>query len=155
MSKSIEENDAGSWHRRFAMGCNNRAWDLSTQERTAAEDSEMLNIAHASAWHWDQVGTELNRMRATMLLAEVHALLGMGPSALGLAESMRAYFTGRETSDWELAFTHTIFAHAAYAAGKLPEHDEAYRQAAAALEAVADEQERNMVAKTFRLVPKP
>jgi hypothetical protein len=52
------------------------------QTRSAAEDQEMLNAAHASAWHWAGVGTELNRMRATMLLAEVHALLGLGQSAL-------------------------------------------------------------------------
>jgi hypothetical protein len=31
----------------------------------------MLDAAHASAWHWAKVGSELNRMRATLLLAEV------------------------------------------------------------------------------------
>ena len=151
----VEETEVQSWHRRFAAGCNNRAWDLSTQVRTPAEDLEMLNVAHASAWHWGQVGTELNRMRATMLLAEVHALLGMGASALALAEAMRAYFTGRETPDWELAFMHTIYAHAAFAAGRLAEYREAHTQAVAAIGALAREEDRNLVAQTFRLVPKP
>jgi hypothetical protein len=31
---------------------------LSVQSRSTAEDQEMLNAAHASAWHWGQVGTE-------------------------------------------------------------------------------------------------
>jgi hypothetical protein len=152
---SNEQTEAQTWHRRFAMSCNNRAWDLSAEVRTAAEDREMLNAAHAAAWHWEQVGSELNRMRATMLLAEVHALLGMGPSALMLAETMRSYFTGRETPDWELAFTHAVYAHAAHAAGRLPEYRDAYSQAAAALGAVVNEEERKIAAETFSLVPKP
>jgi hypothetical protein len=30
--------DASVWHRRFAAASNNRAWDLSVQSRTTAED---------------------------------------------------------------------------------------------------------------------
>lgn len=155
MSKSADETDAEMWHKRFAMSCNNRAWDLSTANRTPAEDREMLDVAHSSAWHWGQIGTELHRMRATLLLAEVHALLGMGSSALTFAEEMRTYFLSRETPDWELAFTHAVYAHAAHAAGRSKEHRQAYGQAAAALAAIADEQERRVAAKTFSLVPKP
>jgi hypothetical protein len=155
VSNSNEQTEAQTWHKRFAMSCNNRAWDLSTQVRTPAQDREMLNASHAAAWHWEQVGSELNRMRATMLLAEVHALLGMGPSALMLAATMRTYFTGRETPDWELAFTHAVYAHAAYAAGRMPEYRDAYNQAAAALGAVANEEERKIAAETFSRVPKP
>jgi hypothetical protein len=33
-------------------------------------------------------------LRATMLLAEVHALLGLGHSAMAYAEVMRTYFLG-------------------------------------------------------------
>ena len=89
------------------MHCNNRAWALSVQSRTPMEDREMLDAAHTSAYHWAQAGTELNRMRATMLLAEVHALLGHGTTAMSLATEMRNYFLGRsDTPDWELAFTH-------------------------------------------------
>jgi hypothetical protein len=155
MVKSANESDAEIWHKRFAMGCNNRAWELSTETRTPAEDREMLDAAHSSAWHWGRIGTELNRMRATLLLAEVHALLGMGPSALAFAEEMRAYFLGRETPDWELAFVHAVYAHAAHAAGRSKEHREAYARAAAALAAIANDQERLAVAKTFSLVPRP
>jgi len=68
------DSDLQDWHKRFAAQANNRAWELSIIERTAEQDREMLDAAHASAWHWSAVGTELNRMRATMLLAEVHLL---------------------------------------------------------------------------------
>jgi hypothetical protein len=104
--------EANSWHRRFAAAANNQAWDLSVQPRNAAEDPEMLSAVHASAWYWAKVGTGLNRMRATMLLAEVHALLGMSQSALAYAEVMRTYLLGIQSPDWELAFVHAVRARA-------------------------------------------
>jgi hypothetical protein len=155
VSQSAEKDETQAWHKHIAMSCNNRAWDLSTELRTPAQDREMLDVAHTSAWHWARVGTELNRMRATMLLAEVHALLGMGPSAMTLAEEMYSYFTTRETPDWELAFVYAIYAHAAHAAGRLEEHREAYGKAQVALEAIGNEEERKVFVMTFRLVPEP
>jgi hypothetical protein len=152
---SATDSEEMTWHRRFAAAANNRAWDLSVQTRNAAEDQEMLNAAHASAWHWARVGTELNHMRAAMLLAEVHALLGLGRSALAYAEEMRAYFLGVQSPDWEVAFVHVVHAHAASAAGETEKHRASYDLAVAALEAVSNERERGIVAGTFGHVPKP
>lgn len=148
---------AGSdhWHRQFAAECNNRAWELAVQARTSSEDREMLDAAHASAWHWGKVGGELNVMRAVMLLAEVHAVLGNGAIALSLAEKMRDYFLSCGSPDWEIAFAHTIHAHAAHAAGRFEQYRAAYREAEAALRGIADEQDRLIVAKTFSCVPRP
>ena len=147
--------DADASHKRFAAACNNRAWELSVRERSAADDREMLDAAHASAWHWARIGSELQRMRATMLLAEVHALLAMGTSALAYAAEMRAYFLGRETPDWEVALAHAVYAHAAHAAGRSAEHHDAYALAEAALAAIADDEDRAIVAATFRQIPAP
>jgi len=115
----------------------------------------MLNAAHASAWHWTQVGTELNRMRAFMLLAEVHALLGFGQSALAYADEMRTYFLGIQSPDWEMAFVHVVHAHAASAAGETDKHRTSYRLAVAALEAISRAEERGAVASTLSHVPRP
>jgi hypothetical protein len=155
MSDAKASEEAKAWHRRFAVGSNNRAWDLSVQTRTAAEDQEMLNVAHASAWHWAKIGTELNQMRATMLLAEVHALLGFGPSALAYADRMRTYFLDVQSPVWELAFVHIIHAHAASVAGDTEKHRTSYGLAIAALERVSNPEERANLVSTFNHVPKP
>lgn len=155
MAEADEPDDTQRWHKRFAVDCNNRAWALSVQTRSAAEDREMLDAAHASAWHWAQIGSELNRMRATMLVAEAHAALGMGESALALAEPTRAYFLGRDTPDWEIACAHAVYAHAAHAAGRAAEHREAHALANAALAAIGDEEDRKVIARTFDRVPRP
>lgn len=149
------DTDARDWHKRFAIGTNNLAWDLSVQPRTSQQDREMLDAAHASSYHWQQIGTELNRMRATMLLAEVHALLGNGTLALSLATAMRDYFLSHDTADWEVAFTHAIHAHAAWVAGQSDLHRSAHAEAVAAIAAIADEEDRRVVVATFMHVPLP
>ncbi|NKE66291.1 hypothetical protein RAMLITH_10705 [Ramlibacter sp. RBP-2] len=149
-------SEQAQWHRQTAIECNNRAWELTVLPRTEGGDREMLDAAHTSAWHWARVGTELNRMRATMLVAAVHALLGHGATALPLAIEMRGYFLARsDTPDWELAMTHAVYAHAAHAAGEVAAHSEAHRQATAALAAIADDEDRRIVARTLELVPQP
>lgn len=152
MEESIASHQ--TWHRRIAVEANNRAWELTTRERSLAEDLEMLTVAHISAWHWSQIGTELNQQRATMLLAEVHAALCYGLLARSLADSMRNFFVNRaETPDWELAFVHTIHAHAAYVAGEMEDYRHSYATARQAIENIENEEDRGIVLQTFRLVP--
>jgi hypothetical protein len=115
----------------------------------------MLDAAHAAAWHWEKVGTELNAMRAKTLLAEVHALMGFGESARALSEQVRKYFLVRQTDDWEIAFVHTIHAHASSAAGLLEEHRDSYLEAKKAIDAISDEEDRRIVLQTFDQVPEP
>ena len=156
MLQPPDNADLQAWHRYFAKQANNRAWELSVDTRGAAEDREMLDAAHAAAWHWQVVGTELHHMRATMLLAEVHAALGDGATAMGYAREMHAYFLGKtDTPDWEVAFAHLVYAHAAHAAGDLAVHRSAYRQAATALEAIANEEDRAIVLQSFRQLAAP
>ena len=156
MLKPPENADASEWHRYFAKIANNRAWELSVESRNAAEDREMLDAAHAAAWHWQIVGTELHWMRAKMLLAEVHAALGDGTMAVDYARDVHAYFLGKaDTPDWEVAFAHVVYAHAAHAAGDRAAHRSAHRQATAAIESIADADDRDIVLKSFRQVAAP
>jgi hypothetical protein len=96
-------------------------------------------------------------MRAQMLLAEVHALLGSAPPRSGFAEGHARVLSSVAThAAWELAFTHAIYAHAAYAAQR---HRGAsarpWRGGWRALQALADPEDREMVEKTFSQVPAP
>ena len=156
MPKMPTDLEPATWHRYFAAEANNRAWELAElPQRDAAQEREMLDVAHASAWHWAAVGTELHRMRYTALLAEVHALVGDGERALAYATQMRDFFLAQaDTPDWELALTHTIYAHAAHAAGRKQAHADSYRLAQQAMDAIAEDEDREIVMKTFLQVPK-
>ena len=156
MPRSPEDIKPESWHRFFASTANNRAWEMAEQRASQVDLRELLNAAHASAWHWQEVGNELNRMRAVMLLAQAHAMAGFGSSALAYAEEVRSYFLAKpSTPDWELAFVYTVHAYAASVAGSVEQHSQSYVQAARALEGIGDEQERSIVERVYRHVPIP
>ncbi|MGI9327003.1 MAG: hypothetical protein ACR2PZ_17430 [Pseudomonadales bacterium] len=151
-----ESNDVADWHKYFAMEYNNRAWNLAAnQSRSAEENAEMLDAAHAAAAHWKIVGTQLNIARAETLLAAVHSLLGLGKSAWALASSVRTYFAKESCPDWEQAYIHLIHAHAAYVDGRDAEHRASYQLAATALENIADAEDRVLVQASFDQVPVP
>lgn len=156
MPNTPNDTDPRSWHRYFAIESNNRAWELAGKPaRSPEETAEMLSAAHTAALHWDAVGTELNRMRAKTLLAQVHVLAGLGDSAWPLAEQVRSYFLLRETDDWEVALVHSIHAHAAACAGLKDVHSESYRAARRAIDAISDPDDKAIVQQSFEQVPLP
>jgi hypothetical protein len=151
-----EDTDPRSWHRFFGSSANNEAWALAELPAIQVDRRELLDAAHAAAWHWRQAGTQLNEMRALMLLAQAHAQAGLGETAVAFADEMRAYFLGEpSTPDWERAFTHVIHAHAAWADRASEQHAASYAEAVAAIAAIKDPQDRDIVEQVFRHVPAP
>ena len=48
-------------HRQFAVKLFNRVWELmDLPERGPEEVDEMIHSAHASRYHWGEIGTRLN-----------------------------------------------------------------------------------------------
>ena len=115
----------------------------------------MLHAAHAAAYHWSKVGTELHQARAAMLLGHVHALLGRGASAMAYARQSFTFVTSRDSPPWEVAFAHAILANAAAAARDRELHAKHYAMAKDLGAALADAEEREIFDATFRAVPAP
>jgi hypothetical protein len=156
MLKSPEDTKPESWHRFFAATANNRAWLLAELPTKEVNPRELLDAAHAAAWHWQAIGNELNHMRAVMLLAQAHAMAGLGTTALAYAEEMRSYFLATpNTPDWEVAFVHVAHAWAAHAAGSAQQHAESYALATKAVGGIADEEDKNIVERVYRHLPAP
>ena len=154
--KSPDDGRPESWHRFFGAGANNVAWTLAERSAVELNTRELLDAAHAAAWHWHQVGTELQRMRARTLLALAHARSGLGTTALAYADEVRAYFLARpDTPDWEIAFAHVIHAFAASAAGDRELHARSHANGEQAMAAIASDQDRDVVQRVFELVPPP
>jgi len=70
-------------HRRLGIDLFNKTWTLMEKEsRTTEDDDEMLHCAHASAYHWIQIGTAANRARGEWQCSRVHAILGQPEAAI-------------------------------------------------------------------------
>jgi hypothetical protein len=115
----------------------------------------MLNAAHASAFHWAKVGTELHHARARMLLARVHASLGHGDQAINYAQQSNDYLLSHDPPDWEVAFAHAVLAHAAFAAGDDALHRAEYAKAREVGDAIADPEDKDIFLRSFNHIPKP
>lgn len=155
MHDAIAQEELPRLHKHFAVECNNRAWRLSESAlRSAADDREMLDAAHAAAFHWAKIGTAQHAARAEMLLAQVHALLGHGDLAVRYARSSFDFVMSHESPAWEVAFAHAVLANAAAAAKDSILHARHYRQAQSLGAALGDE-DRAYFDATFRTVPSP
>ena len=156
MADQPSDDEIRQWHRRFAAESNNRAWRLSeAATRSAADDDEMLNAAHAAALHWSRVGTELHAARADMLLGHVHALLGHGDLALRYASASFAYLSSRDSADWELAFAHAVLANAASTAKDRDLYLRHYALAKEMGRALQSAEDRKIFEATFCRIPAP
>ena len=144
------------WDRWFANETNNIAWTLAEDSgRTAAQREEMLNAAHASAFHWSRVGSDLNKARADMLLGLVHALLGNGPLAMTHARRSFEYISAHESPDWEFALAHAVLANAAHAAGETALYVTQYALARSSGDAIADSGDKEIFERISVQLPTP
>ena len=64
-------------HRQLGVDLFNGTWKLLDKpDRTADEDALLIHMAHASAYHWLQVGKPENFARSHWLCSRVYSVLG-------------------------------------------------------------------------------
>ena len=94
----------------------NSCWKLIDKPgRTTEEDAEMIHLAHASRWHWGNVGGIQERAIGEWQCARVHAILGNGRVALlhatlsaQLARSLPTPHFMKASAAEALAFAHFL-----------------------------------------------
>jgi hypothetical protein len=62
---------------------------------------------------------------------------------------MRNYFVSHDTPVWEIAFGHTIYAHADWAAGIEEAYGGTYQDAVSAIDMIADPEDREVVMRAL------
>jgi hypothetical protein len=110
--------------RRLAADLFNKTWTLlEKQDRTAADDVEMVHCVHASAYHWMQVGTAANRARSEWQCSRVYAVLGLSWPAIQYARSCLAIVQASpaEMEEFDLPGAYEALARAHAVAGDTAE----------------------------------
>lgn len=143
------------FHRYFAVEANNEAWQRTLDAPAERDLTAMLNAAHTAAFHWAEVGNDLNAFRATLLLAHVHAYCGHGALAWTYAKQCDEYQQRNQLAGWEVSFTQMIIAQAAHADGRADEHRLFYERAQACIAAIDDPADREIVDLTWKNIPVP
>ena len=147
MGTHAEALDAET-HKRLGIDLFNKTWTLLEKDmRTREDDDEMLHCAHASAYHWLQVGTVANRARSEWLCARVYATLGRSASAIRHARRCLSLVEANpdEVEDWDLPAAHEALARAHLVAGELDLARVHLDRARVACAAVADADDRTPI----------
>jgi hypothetical protein len=132
-------------HRRLGVDLFNKTWVLlETSDRTPEQDDELLHCAHASAYHWLQVGATATRVRSEWQCSRVYTVLGRAEPALHHARRCLelAESAPDALEDFDLPFAYEALARAHALAGDETEARDWLGRARIATAQIADEDDR-------------
>jgi hypothetical protein len=135
--------------RRIAATLYNRTWDLLDlgDERTDAQDHELVDVAHASNWHWSQVGGLEQAVVGEWLISRAHAAVGNGEAAVRHAQrAFTLLHSGEGLPDWLEASVQEGLARAHLADGDRDAAEFAFHAGTDALERITEDDDRALIA---------
>jgi hypothetical protein len=131
--------------RRLAKDFFGRVWTLlETDGRTPEQDDEMIHTAHASRFHWGEVGGPEQRARGEWQCSRVYSVLERGEPAVHHARRCLEICQESGIGDWDLAFAYEALARAHAIAGDADEAARYKELAREAGEAIADAEDRDV-----------
>ena len=142
--------------RKLAARLFNDTWALLQKEgRTIEEDDRMIHMAHASRFHWDNVGDDQNRATGEWQVARVYSVLGRGEPALFHARRCLEYASRPGADDWLTASAYEGLARAQAISGDPEAARDSRDTALRLLERIADPQDRKVVEGDIDTLPIP
>jgi tetratricopeptide (TPR) repeat protein len=126
---------------------------LEKEDRTVEEDDRMLHMAHASRYHWGQIGTVENRSRGEWQCSRVYAVLGRAEPAMHHAKRTLEICQEHGIGDFDLAFAYEALARAGAVDGDKDQARAWTEQALAAAEEIAEDEDRELVLSDLEAIP--
>ncbi|WP_456846741.1 MerR family transcriptional regulator [Cellulomonas sp. P5_C6] len=150
----LQDTTTTTDERQIAVDLFNGVWRLmETEDRTAADDDRMVHMAHASRYHWGQVGTPANLSRGEWQVSRVYCVLGRAEPALHHARRGLEICRENGIGDWDLAFAYESLARASAVAGDKDQARSWTEQALAAAEDIAEAEDRELLLSDLESIP--
>jgi DNA-binding transcriptional MerR regulator len=146
----------GATHRRLGIALFNHTWTLLEKpDRTVEEIDEMLHATHASRFHWARAeGREPAHLaRGEWQISRVYAVLGRGEPALWHARRCLEIHEANGVADWDIASAYEAMARASGVAGDRQAAEAWKARAIAALDGIADPDDRQIVEGDIATLP--
>lgn len=146
--------DVAAAHRYFSAEGFNRAWDfIDKPDRTPAETDDMIQAAHASAWHWRQRADCTNDKISISYwqLSRVYALAG--ESRLAARYGNLCLEVSRGQTPFLIGYAYEALARAAAVAGDGNAGRKYLEKAREFLSKVTDPDEEEFLKKDIDSVP--
>ena len=140
--------------RQLAADLFNLVWTLLEQTgRTTEDDDRMVHAAHASRYHWGQVGGPEQLAIGEWQCARVYSVLGRAEPALHHARRCLEITTAATVPDWLVASAHEGLARAYAVAGQRESALASRAAAEAVLAKVGDAEDRQVVQDDLASLP--
>jgi len=147
-----DSEDLSNFHRYFAIKSNNDFWSLSEGDLSHDDKLNIITIAHASLFHWREVGTEENIQLANLAVARAYCL---NESLHCMRYAKQAFeFFDKSGEKWVQAFTNAVLSHACRIAGDFKQSKRLYEKATS-LQTELSEGDRKLFEATFSRIPVP
>jgi DNA-binding transcriptional MerR regulator len=133
-------------HRQLAVDLFNHTWTLlETPDRTPMQDDEMLHAAHASRYHWGEVGEPANFARGEWQCSRVYAVLGRAEPALWHGRRCLALCEEHGIGDFDICFAWEAIARASAVAGDRAGAEAAAQRARELAAGIAEDDDRELL----------
>jgi ATP/maltotriose-dependent transcriptional regulator MalT len=140
--------------RRLAVDLFNHVWTLLRRDaRTVEQDDEMIHAAHASRYHWGEVGEATQRAIGEWQIARVYSVLGRGEPAVHHARRCLQLAEEHRLEAWLLASAYEGLARAHAVAGDRAAAAEWKARAEATAAGIDEAEERQVVEGDIATLP--
>ncbi|TET79866.1 MAG: hypothetical protein E3J41_00800 [Candidatus Cloacimonadota bacterium] len=141
-------------HKKFAIELNNLVWNLlGKKERTHEDNEKMIHAAHASCYHWGEIGEPINLQRGEWMISHVYAILNRQEPALYHAKECMELTEKNKFVDFDLAYAYEAMARAYAATGEKSECEKYMRLAKEAGEKIKGDKDKKIFVGDFESGP--
>lgn len=142
--KMTEKKPSEEEHRKFAVGLFNLVWSLlDKKDRSKEDDYKMVHAAHASRFHWGEIGAPLHFERGEWQVSRVYSVLKRSEPALHHAKRCLEICKENGIGDFDIAFAYEAMARAHATAGKKEECQKYIQLAKGAGEQIAKKEDKD------------
>jgi len=142
--------------RKLAVDLFNYVWTyLDKTERSSAENDTMLHAAHASRYHWGQVGSQVNFARGEWQISRVYAVLGRSEPALYHAQRCLEICQENNIADFDLAYAYEALARGSAVALQWHAVKQYLELAEQSGQQITEQEDKDLFNKDLKTVPSP
>lgn len=141
-------------HKKSAVELFNLVWNLlDKKDRSKAEDDRMVHAAHASRFHWGEIGTPLEIERGEWQISRVYSVLNRPQSAKYHAERCLEICEENKIEDFDIAFAYEAMARASAVSGARSDREKYTQLAKEAGEKIKNKEDRNYFLSEVKTIP--
>jgi hypothetical protein len=145
MSDQPDQSGNVDPRRKLAADLFNMVWSLMENEkRTKDEDDMMIHAAHASRYHWTEIGSAVNLARGEWQISRVYCVLHRAEPALFHARRCLEICEENHIGDFDLAYAYEAMARSYAVAGNTAERDRYLRLAHEAGEHIEEDDDKEL-----------